>query len=78
VAMSLMAAFFAINNARSRNNSIIFVVGIAVGLIFYVSLVIAGALGSSGLIPIFLSTWMMAIILMIISILLIFRKEIIN
>jgi lipopolysaccharide export system permease protein len=78
VGMSLMAAFFAINNVRSRNNSIIFVIGIAVGLIFYVSLVITGALGSSGLIPIFLATWMMAIILIIISILLIFRKEIIN
>ncbi|MFT6077402.1 MAG: lipopolysaccharide export system permease protein [Myxococcota bacterium] len=78
VAMSLMAAFFAINNVRSRNNSIIFVTGIAVGLVFYVSLVIVGALGSSGLIPIFLATWMTAIILMIISILLIFRKEIIN
>jgi lipopolysaccharide export system permease protein len=78
VSMSLMAAFFAINNVRSRNNSIIFVAGIAVGLIFYVSLVIAVALGSSGLIPVFMATWMMAIILIIISVLLIFRKEIIN
>ncbi len=78
VAMSLMAAFFAINNSRSRHNIMIFVSGIALGLVFYVVLIIVNALGSSGMIPTFLTTWMMVVILMAISVLLIFRKEIIN
>ncbi|MES2677080.1 MAG: LptF/LptG family permease [Pseudomonadota bacterium] len=78
IAMALMAAFFAVNNVRSRNNIIIFVLGIAVGLVLYISFIIVNALGSSGLVPTFLATWMMVIILTAISILLIFRKEIIN
>ena len=78
IAMALMAGFFAVNNVRSRNNIIIFVFGIAVGLVLYISFIIINALGSSGLIPTFLATWMMSIILVAISILLIFRKETTN
>ncbi|MFT5703123.1 MAG: lipopolysaccharide export LptBFGC system permease protein LptF, partial [Rickettsiales bacterium] len=52
--------------------------GIAVGLIAYISLIIINAVGSSGIIPFFLATWMTAIILLAISVLLIFKKEAIN
>ena len=78
IAMALMAGFFAVNNVRGRNNIMIFVFGITVGLVLYISFIIINALGSSGLIPTFLATWMTSIILMAISILLIFRKEAIN
>jgi lipopolysaccharide export system permease protein len=75
VAMSLIAAFFSVNNVRSKNNIVWFICGIMLGLVLYVSLIIVQAFGSSGLIPVFLSTWMTAIILLAISMLLIFRKE---
>lgn len=78
VAMSLMAAYFAINNSRSKYNIMFFVSGIAVGLLFYITLIIVNAIGSSGAIPTFLTTWMMVVIMFAISMLLIFRKEIRN
>ena len=78
IAMVLLAAFFSINNTRSRHNILSFVSGIAVGLVVYISFIIINALGSSGLIPSFLATWIVAIILMTISMLLIFKKEAIN
>jgi len=78
VAMSLMAAFFAINNSRSKNNIMIFVSGIILGLLFYIILIIVNAIGSSGVIPTFLTTWMVVVIMLAISVLLIFRKEIIS
>ncbi len=75
VAMSLIAAFFSVNNVRSKNNILWFTAGIISGLILYISFVIIHAFGSSGLIPIFLSTWMATITLLAISMLLIFKKE---
>ncbi|MCE3255420.1 MAG: putative permease [Rickettsiaceae bacterium] len=77
MAIALIAAFFAINNVRGKNNIMIFVFGIGFGLVSYISLIIINSLGASGLIPTFLSTWMVAIILLAISVLLIFRKEVI-
>ena len=75
VAMVLIAAFFSVNNVRSKNNIMWLVMGIISGLILYISLIIVHAFGSSGLVPIFLSTWVVVIILLAISMLLIFRKE---
>ncbi|MFT7088039.1 MAG: lipopolysaccharide export system permease protein [Rickettsiales bacterium] len=77
-AIALIAAFFAVNNIRGKNNITMLVCGIAVGLIAYISLIIINAVGSSGIIPFFLATWMTAIILLAISVLLIFKKEAIN
>jgi len=74
-AMSLIAAFFAVNNVRSKNNVLWFICGIVSGLVLYISFIIIHAFGSSGLMPIFLSTWMVTIIMLAISVLLIFRKE---
>jgi lipopolysaccharide export LptBFGC system permease protein LptF len=76
--MALMAAFFTINNVRSKNNILLFVLGILMGLIFYIALVIFGALGASGIVSIFITSWMIPVILIAISMLLIFRKEVIN
>ncbi len=73
--MCFIAAFFAINNTRSRNNGLLFILGIVVGLILYVVLVVSLQFGSSGIIPVFLSTWTMAIMLLFIGIMLIFKKE---
>lgn len=74
-AMSLIAAFFAVNNVRSKNNVLWFICGIVSGLVLYITFIIVHAFGSSGLIPIFLATWMTTAIVLAISILLIFRKE---
>jgi lipopolysaccharide export system permease protein len=75
VAISLVAAFFAVNNVRSKNNIFLFVSGVICGLVLYIGFIIIRAFGASGLIPIFLSTWMATIILLAISMLLIFKKE---
>lgn len=75
VAMSLIAAFFAVNNVRSKNNILLLIAGTISGLVLYITSIIISAFGSSGLIPIFLATWMITIIMLAISILLIFKKE---
>jgi lipopolysaccharide export system permease protein len=75
VAISLVAAFFAVNNVRSKNNIFLFVSGVICGLVLYIGFIIIRSFGASGLIPIFLSTWMTTIILLAISMLLIFKKE---
>ena len=74
-ATALLGAFFAANNIRNKNNIYLFVSGIISGLILYIISIVISAFGSSGLIPIFLSTWMVAIILLATSMLLIFKKE---
>jgi lipopolysaccharide export system permease protein len=74
-AMALIAAFFSVNNVRSQNNITWFMLGVIFGLVSYIALIIIRAFGASGLIPVFLSTWMTAIILLAISMLLIFKKE---
>jgi lipopolysaccharide export system permease protein len=75
VAMVLIAAFFAINNVRNRNNILFFIAGIMLALILHIGLMIISAIGSSGLIPEFLSTWLVSLILLSFGMLLIFRKE---
>ena len=74
-AVSLIASFFVVNNVRGRNNIFLFGCGIVVGLVFYIGLIVTYSFGSSGAIPAFLSTWMMAIILLAIAILTILKKE---
>jgi lipopolysaccharide export LptBFGC system permease protein LptF len=49
--------------------------GVATGLILYITSSIMNALGSSGIIPIFASTWVVAIICLSLGILLIYKKE---
>ena len=75
VSMILMAAYFAINHIRNKNNIIYVVIGIIGGLILYVGSSIIIAFGSSGIIPPFASTWVMTVILLTATILMIFKKE---
>lgn len=75
LAMTFIACFFGLNHIRNQNAILMIFIGIGAGLIFYISSSIMVALGSSGLIPIFASTWIIAIICLSIGTLLIYRKE---
>jgi lipopolysaccharide export system permease protein len=74
-AMTLIACYFGLNHIRNKNTILMIFIGIIIGLIFYITSSIMNALGSSGLIPIFASTWVIAIICLASGILLIYRKE---
>ena len=75
LAMTFIACYFGLNHIRNQNAILMIFIGIAAGLVFYISSSIMNALGSSGLIPIFASTWIIAIICLSIGTLLIYRKE---
>lgn len=75
IAMVLVGAFFAVNNVRSRNNIVLFVIGVMVVLVLHIGLLIISTIGASGLIPEFLSTWITSLILLSLGMLLTFRKE---
>ncbi len=75
VAMTLIACFFGINHTRNNKSVIMIFSGIALGLIFYITSGIITALGASGLIPVFASTWIITIICLAIGTLLIYQKE---
>lgn len=75
VAMSLIASFFGMNHIRNNNSFIMIFIGIIIGLALYVISTILGALGSSGAISIFASTWVITIICLAIGILLTYEKE---
>ncbi len=75
VSISLIAAYFSINNIRNRNNVLYIVCGIIFGLVNYVGLNIMSALGSAGIIPYFMATWLVALLFLAISIILVFQKE---
>ncbi len=74
-AMTLIACYFGLSHFRNQKNVIYLFFGIVIGLVFYISASITTSLGSSGLIPIFISTWMVSFILLAIGTLLIYRKE---
>jgi len=75
MAMTLIACYFGLNHIRNQNTILMIVCGVVIGLIFYIVASIMGALGSSGLIPIFASTWLIAFICLSSGILLIYNKE---
>jgi lipopolysaccharide export system permease protein len=75
ICMVLIAAYFSINSIRNRNNIVYILAGIIFGLITYISLNIINALGSSGIIPLFMATWLVTILFLAVSTLLVFRKE---
>jgi len=75
VAMSLIACYFGLSHFRNQRSVIITFIGIATGLVFYITTSITNALGSSGLIPVFSSTWLISLICLSVGILLIYRKE---
>ncbi len=75
VCMVLIGAYFSINHIRNRNNMIYTIFGIMFGLIAYIGLNIINALGSSGIIPSFMATWLVTFLFLAMSTLLIFNKE---
>jgi len=75
LAMTLIACYFGLNHIRNHNSILLIFLGIICGLVFYITSSIINALGSSGLIPIFASTWVIAFVCLAIGTLLIFHKE---
>ncbi len=75
LAMTLIACYFGINHTRNNNAIFMLFLGITFGLILYITAGIINTLGASGLIPVFASTWTIAIICLSIGVLLIYRKE---
>ena len=75
LAMTLIACYFGLNHVRNHNSILMIFLGTICGLLFYITSSIINAIGSSGLIPIFASTWVIAFICLAIGTLLIFRKE---
>jgi lipopolysaccharide export system permease protein len=74
-AMTLIACYFGLNHIRNNNNITMIFLGIVIGLFLYITSGIINALGSSGIIPVFASTWLVVIICLAVGILLIYQKE---
>lgn len=75
VAMVLISSVFAINNTRGRSNILFFIIGVIFALTIHICLMVTGAIGAGGLMPEFLSTWVISFILLSLGMLLVFRKE---
>lgn len=75
LAMTLIACYFGLNHIRNQNTILMIFFGIALGLALYIISGIITALGSSGLIPTFASTWVITIICLAVGTLLIYQKE---
>jgi len=75
VAMIFFATYFGICSIRNRKSQIKVFIGIIFGLIVFIASSISFSLGSSGLISVFESTWLISLIYLAVSILLIYRKE---
>lgn len=75
VAMVLIASFFGINNFRSQSGAIMIFLGMVSGLALYIILNFVAALGSSKILPVFTSTWVITFICIAIGVLLIYKKE---
>lgn len=75
LAMTLIACYFGLNHIRNQNSILMIFFGTIIGLALYIISSIVNALGSSGLIPIFASTWVIAIVCLAIGTLLIYQKE---
>ena len=75
VAMTLIACYFGINHVRNQKSLAMIFIGIIVGVAFYIAGSILNSIGSSGLISVFASTWMVSLICIAMGILLIYHKE---
>lgn len=75
VAMVLIACFFGLNHIRDSNSVLMIFLGVILGLVLYISSNVINTFGSSGIISIFASTWVVAFICLSFGILLIYKKE---
>jgi len=76
-AMIFIACFFGLNHVRNNNSIVMIFLGVITGLILYILSAIITALGSAGVIPPFVATWLIALICLAVGILLIYKKELI-
>lgn len=74
-AMSMIGSCFGINHARSGKSNLMIFLGLVCGLAIYITSSIINALGSSGAMSVFASTWIVAIIILAIGIISIYSKE---
>lgn len=74
-AMTLIACYFGLTHIRNNNSVVMIFFGIVIGLMLYIISSIVNALGSSGIIPVFVATWLVVIICLAVGILLIYQKE---
>ncbi len=75
IAMSVLGAFFGINHIRSGRANMMIFFGVVFGLFAYISLSIINALGSSGILSVFASTWVIATLILAVALLMISSKE---
>jgi lipopolysaccharide export system permease protein len=75
MAMSIIACYFGLNHIRNNNAFLMIFLGIIFGLVIYVIASIMTALGSSGIISVFASTWLITVICLAIGVLLTYKKE---
>jgi lipopolysaccharide export system permease protein len=75
IAISIIALYFTIVNARNKNNIFNFVIGVVSGFLLYILIAVSYAFGSSGFIPFFVSTWLFVVIILAISILLLIIRD---
>lgn len=75
LAMVFIACFFGLHHTRNQTSVLMMFLGITTGLVIYITSSIINALGSSGLVPIFASTWVITLISLAVGILLIYKKE---
>ncbi len=75
LAMTFIACYFGLNHIRNNNALLMIFLGITSGLALYIISSIINVLGSSGLVPVFAATWVVAIVCLAIGVLLIYQKE---
>lgn len=75
VAISIIALYFTVVNARNKNNIINFVMGTICSFLIYILMSMCYAFGSSGFMPFFVSSWLFTIIILAISVLLLIIKD---
>jgi lipopolysaccharide export system permease protein len=77
IGMTLFGAYFGIVHTRNNKSFLNLLIGTILGLIIYIFLNIIKSLGSSSIISIFASTWMVTVIYISVGIILINKKEIV-
>jgi lipopolysaccharide export system permease protein len=75
VSMVLIACFFGLNHIRDNNSIIMIFLGVILGLVLYITSNVIITFGSSGILSVFASTWVVAFICLSLGILLIYKKE---
>jgi lipopolysaccharide export system permease protein len=73
--MVLISCFFGLNHSRNKNSVLMLFLGITTGLVLYIFSAVIKVLGSSAIISIFSSTWMIVICYLSAGIILTYKKD---